>query len=98
MIIHDNKKALATIMSSRKSHDSAGVGPGTPVKPQKSMAEGGEVDPRHIHAEAMIEAMHESNPQKLMESMAAFHDAHKNMSEEAQDTTPKVKEGPEKEE
>ena len=98
MIIHDKRKAMATIMASRKGKDSANVGPGTPVQPQRSMSEGGEIDPRHAAAEDVIAAMHESNPQKMMEALAAFHDLHRDASEKAEDTTPDVKSGPAKEE
>ena len=96
MIIYDQKKAVGTIMASRKHSD--GSTTTAAMKPQRSTAEDGEVDGRHAAAQDVIAAMDQKDPQKLMEAMANFHDLHRMHSETAQDTTPDVPEQQDSEE
>jgi hypothetical protein len=72
-MIHDDKKALTTIMS-RRSKDGSTVS--SPMAEEVSKDEDGNVDGRHAAAQDIIMAMHEKSPQKLMEALSNFHDLH----------------------
>lgn len=77
MFFGDDPKKIATIIASKRP---PGGGPklmhNIPMKPEKVMNEGGEVDGRHIAAQEMMGAMHEKSPQKLMEALSNFIDIH----------------------
>ena len=89
MMIWDKKKALTTIMAKRDPK--SGERTAAPMQEQVSKDEDGEVDGRHAAAQDILAAMHEKNPQKLMESLANFHDLHMAAAqapiEVAEDTT-----------
>ncbi len=74
MMMHDTKKALMTIMRSRK--DSKDPGMAAPMKTEEVKSEDGEPDGRHAAAQDMMMAMHEKSPEKLMQAMINFHDLH----------------------
>lgn len=75
MILPEDKKRIATIISSRKTAQGESLG-SAPMKPEIVKDEQGEVDGRHIAAQDMMAAMHEKSPEKLMRAMANFHDLH----------------------
>jgi len=75
MIMIDQKKAMATIMASRKNKD--GSTDSAPMVPSAAQADDGSMDGRHAAAQDIISAMDEKHPGKLMEAMANFHDLHK---------------------
>lgn len=75
MIIHDEKKALMTIMRRRGKKGEVLAGP-APMKTESVKDEDGEVDGRHAAAEDAIAAFHEKSPEKLMQALANFHDLH----------------------
>jgi len=95
VIIHDRKKAVATIMSRRQHKD--GSMTSAPMKPEASSALDGTPDGRHAAAQDILAAMDEKSPQKLMEALANFHDLHKMHSEQAQPSEPDVPAQPRKE-
>jgi hypothetical protein len=74
MMMHDEKKALMTIMRSRK--DSKDPGMAAPMKTESVSNEDGEPDGRHAAAQDMMAAMNEKSPEKLMAAMMNFHDLH----------------------
>ena len=97
MIIFDKKKAIATMMGRRQHKD--GSTTEAPMKPEMAAkSEGGEIDGRHAAAEDVLMAIHEGSAQKMMEALANFHDLHRDASEKAQSTEPKVVSGPKSEE
>lgn len=83
MIIHDQKKAMQTIMARRKSGD--GSIAAAPLRPEVSMTEEGVKDGRHSAASDILMAINEKSPQMLMDSLAAFHDMHSLHKEEMQE-------------
>lgn len=70
----DKKKAMQTIMSKRNPQ--TGEVSSSPMAAQVSKSEDGEPDGRHAAAQDILAAMHERDPQKLMESLANFADLH----------------------
>lgn len=94
MIMFDKKKAMATIMSRRQHKD--GSMTTAPMVPSAAQTENGMADERHSAAQDIMAAMEEKHPGKLMDAMMKFMDAHN--SHKAEDTTPKVTEGPDTEE
>ncbi len=74
MMMHDDKKALMTIMRKRK--DASDPGMGMPMKAESVKDEAGEPDGRHAAAQDMMAAFHEKSPEKLMTAMMNFHDLH----------------------
>lgn len=73
-MMHDEKKALMTIMRKRK--ESGGPSMAAPMKTEEVKSEDGEPDGRHAAAQDMMAAMNEKSPEKLMEAMMNFHDLH----------------------
>ena len=74
MIIHDTKRAMQTIMAQRRGPD--GSVAAAPLRPEVSETAEGVPDGRHAAASDVLMAIHEGSPQKLLESLAAFHDLH----------------------
>ena len=74
MIIHDQKKAMQSIMARRQGLD--GDVASAPLKQEVVATEDGHLDGRHAAASDMLAAIHEKSPMKLMDAMAAFHDMH----------------------
>lgn len=74
MMMHDDKKALMTIMSKRKKGGAEASA--APMKTENVSDEDGVPDGRHAAAQDMISAFHEKSPEKLMAAMANFHDLH----------------------
>lgn len=74
MLMFDKKKAISTVMQSRREKD--GSVSGAPMVPSVMKDEGGEIDPRHEAAKDILSAVNEKHPGKLMEALAAFHDLH----------------------
>ncbi len=78
MIMPDDKKRIATIISSRKSAKGEDLG-AAPMKSEVVKNEAGEIDGRHLAAQEMMSALHEKSPEALMRSMMNFIDLHSNM-------------------
>lgn len=76
MIIHDKKNAIQTIMKRRSEKGGPVIAGPSPMAPEVSMDEGGEVDPRHAAAQDMIMAMHEKSAEKYSQAMGNFMDMH----------------------
>ena len=76
----DEKKAMTTIMGRRKANGERTMAP-TPMKMERVMNEGGEVDGKHIAAQEMMAAMKEGSPQKYSEALCNFMDIHKSATE-----------------
>lgn len=74
MMMHDDKKALMTIMKKRSSSNDKGMA--APMKTEEVKSEDGEPDGRMAAAQDAMAAMHEKSPQKFMEAMMNFHDLH----------------------
>lgn len=74
MFIDDHKKTAMTILSKRKP--SGEKISEAPMKVEKSMDEGGEVDGKHVAAQDILAAHHEGSAQKLAEAMSHFMDMH----------------------
>ena len=76
MFFDDHKKAVTTMMAKRSGKGDVTMHP-TPMKPEKSMSEGGEVSGLHAAAQDIMAAHHEQSPQKLMEALSNFMNIHK---------------------
>lgn len=74
MIIHDQKKAMQSIMARRQGLDQRVAS--APLRQEVSMTEPGQIDGRHAAASDMLAAINDHSPQKLMESLANFHEMH----------------------
>jgi len=81
MILPDDKKRVATIISRRKGAKGENLG-AAPMVPEVVKHEDGSIDGRHVAAQDMIAAFHEKSPEKLMRAMANFHDLHMAMPKE----------------
>lgn len=77
MIIGDDKKKIATIISSRKTARGESLG-SAPMQPEIVKTEDGEIDGRHVAAQDIMSALHEKSPEKLMRALGNFHDLHGN--------------------
>lgn len=80
MLIHD-KKAAVTLMMSRKSPKGEKLSGPTPVKPEISQTEPGEVDGRHTAMQDFMAGHHEGSAEKMAQAMSNFIDLHKSMTE-----------------
>ena len=74
MMIHDQKKAMSSIMARRQGLD--GDVPSAPLKQEVVTDADGVLDGRHAAAADLLAAIHEKSPMKVMDSLAAFHDMH----------------------
>jgi len=74
MMLHDEKKAIMTIM--RKRAEAGGKSMAAPMKTEEVKSEDGEPDGRHAAAQDMLMAYNEKSPEKLMQAMMNFHDLH----------------------
>lgn len=74
MMMHDEKKALMTIM--RKRSEAGAPAMSAPMKQESVKSEDGEPDGRHAAAQDMMSAFHEKSAEKLMEAMINFHELH----------------------
>lgn len=81
MIIPDDKKRIATMISSRRSAEGKDLG-AAPMKTEVVKDEDGEIDGRHVAAGDMIAALNEKSPELLMRALINFHDLHMNMPKE----------------
>ena len=72
----DKKKNMDTIMQRRRGESGGAVISETPMKPEISLDEGGEIDGKHMAAEDMIEAFHAKSADRLKEAMGNFIDLH----------------------
>ncbi len=71
MILPDDKKRIATIISSRKGKGAA------PMKTEMVREEaGGAPDGRFVAAQELIMAIHEKSAEKLMQALSNFQDLH----------------------
>jgi hypothetical protein len=75
MMIHDLKKGIATVMSTRKDPETEELS-SAPMKAQVVKDEDGEIDGRHAAAEDILAAIHAKDPMKLVEALGNFHDLH----------------------
>lgn len=81
MMILDHKKAIATMMASRKDPKDGSMS-AAPMKPESVKKEDGSMDGRHSAAEDILMAIHEKSAAKLMEALKNFYDLSE-MEEEA---------------
>ncbi len=81
MIMSDDKKRIATIMSSRKSAKGENLGM-APMKAEVVKDEDGEIDGKHVAAKDIISALHEKSPDKLMRALVNFCDMYMAMKED----------------
>lgn len=84
MIIPDDNKRIATIMSMRKSAQGESLGSAS-MKPEIVKKEDGSVDGRHVAAQDMLAALNEKSPEKLMRALGNFMDLH-SMHEDKEET------------
>lgn len=77
MILPDDKKRIATIISRRKSASGENLG-AAPMKPEIVKDEAGEVDGRHVASGDMLAAIKEGSAEKLMRALMNFQDIHAN--------------------
>ena len=82
-MIHDHKKAIATMMAKRNPQD--GTTSMAPMKPEISKEEDGSMDGRHAAAEDVLMAIHEKSAHKLKEALGNFHALH--MAQMAKENT-----------
>lgn len=75
MFFDDRKRAVTTILSKRNGKGAVTMRP-TPMKPERMMSEGGEVDGMHLAAQDILGAHHEQSPMKLMEALKNFINLH----------------------
>lgn len=80
MIMPDDKKRIATIISSRKSAQGENLG-SAPMKPEIVKHEDGSMDGRHIAMQDFLAGVSEKSPEKMMRAMGNFHDLHASMKE-----------------
>lgn len=73
-MMHDDKKALMTIM--RKRSEAGAPAMASPMKQESVKSEDGEPDGRHAAAQDVMAAFHEKSAERLMEAMINFHDLH----------------------
>lgn len=78
MILPDDKRRIATIVSRRKSASGENLG-AAPMKPEVVKNEEGEIDGRHVAAGDMMAAIKEGSAENLMRAMANFIDMHSGM-------------------
>lgn len=74
MIMHDDERAITSILSRRTPKGEA-LG-SAPMKAESVKDEDGLPDPRLAAAQEAMAAMHEKSPAKFMQAMANFHDLH----------------------
>lgn len=74
MFMHDDEKAITSILSRRSSKGEA-LGKAE-MKPEAVKDEDGMPDPRHAAAQDIMIAMSEKSPERLMQALANFHDLH----------------------
>lgn len=86
MFFDDRHKAVATIISKRGPKGGERTMEATPMKPEKMMSEGGEVDGRHTAAQDIIAAHKEGSAMKLVEALSNFMDLHLHSQEEDQES------------
>lgn len=79
----DEKKALTTIISKRKS-DGEKVS-AAPMKTEEVKSEDGKEDPRHLAAQDILSAIHEKSADKLNQALQNHHDLHSSMKSDEQD-------------
>ncbi len=79
MIIPDDKRKIATIISSKRSAKGEKLG-SAPMLAEVVKDDKGEIDGRHVAAQDIMMAMHEKSPEKLMNALANFHDLHSGKS------------------
>ena len=75
MIIPEDKKRIATIISSRKSASGEKLG-AAPMAPQVVKEEDGSIDGLHVASRDMLAAIHEKDPAKLMNALMNWQDIH----------------------
>jgi hypothetical protein len=80
VFIHDQKRAITTMMAKRGPKGGEMLSGPAPMKAEEVMDEDRMPDGRHAAAQDMIAAFHEKSPEKLMQAMMNFHDIHQAMS------------------
>lgn len=75
MMMHDQKKAVMTIMKKRSSKGEHIAGP-TPMRAENVKTSDMEPDGRHFAAQDMISAFHEKSAANLMTALSNFIDLH----------------------
>lgn len=79
MMMLDEKRAVGAIMKRRKQ---AGAGQEADKNITLTKPTDGELDPRHMAAEDVMNAFHSRNVHHLKEALGNFHDLHKMHNEE----------------
>lgn len=75
MIIPDDKKRIASIISSRKSAKGEDLG-AAPMKSESVRDESGEIDGLHVASKDILAAIHEKSPEKFMNALMNWQDIH----------------------
>jgi hypothetical protein len=82
MFMFDHKRAMSSIMASRKKDDQE-YGP-VEVKNESVKDEDGEIDGRHLAAQDALAAIKEGSAAKFMDALSSFHDLHQAKKFEAE--------------
>lgn len=77
MILPDDKKRIATIVSRRRSASGESLGAAA-MKPEIVKHEDGSIDGLHVASQDLLAAIHEKSPEKLMKALLAWQDIHAN--------------------
>lgn len=71
LFFDDRKKTASTLLARRKSNGERVSDP-TPMKPEVTKTESGEIDGRHVAIQEMLSGIHEKSAQKTMEALGHF--------------------------
>lgn len=75
MILPDDKKRIATIISRRKGAKGENLG-SAPMAPEVVKHEDGSIDGLHVASGDILAAIHEKSPEKLMNALKNWHEIH----------------------
>lgn len=77
MILPDDKKRVATIISRRKSAKGENLG-AAPMVQEVVKHEDGSIDGLHVASQDLLAAIHEKSPEKLMKALMNWQEIHAN--------------------